>query len=306
MDSETRMIDGYIGEIVSKRFLEFGYSLERDSSIIPKDNSTLFICSGMQQFRDRFMKKDCSRSSSLQSCIRTNDLDLVGDGSHLTYFEMLGNFSFGGNDYEESVELWHLIVNDLKIDITSIHCHPDRKDLAAMWQKRGYQIVYNSDCTWSDGDITGECCEMFCGDLEIGNLVNPMIHSTDVGFGWERLHQVVEKKSRIDQTSLFIDHHPIVADHCRALTMMYCCGIYPSNKKRGYVCRRLVRRMLPFLNGDENFSFNSWIKQEQEGREKNLRLGRHKWNKYKHKSQEWWWETFGILPEELQTLSESI
>jgi len=299
------MIDGYIGEIVSRRFLEFGYSLHRDSSIIPKDNSTLFICSGMQQFRDRFVGEDCGKGSSLQSCIRTKDLELVGDGSHLTYFEMLGNFSFGRNDYEESVELWHLIINDLKIDITSIHCHPDRQDLAIMWQKRGYVVVYNPDCIWSDGDIKGECCEMFCGDLEIGNLVNPVGHSTDVGFGWERLHQVVEKKSRIDKTSLFIDHHPIVADHSRALTMMYCCDIYPSNKRRGYVCRRLIRRMLPFLRGDENFIFNEWIKREKDCREKNLRLGRHKWNKYKHKSQEWWWETFGILPEEFQTLSKT-
>lgn len=82
----------------------------------------------MQQVKDRFLNPNGGKYGSLQSCIRTNDLESVGDGCHLTYFEMLGNFSFGGNDFETSVELWHSIVKDLNIPITEVRVHPDRLD----------------------------------------------------------------------------------------------------------------------------------------------------------------------------------
>lgn len=294
-----------INEIIQRRFHEFGLPLIIDRSIIPQDDSTLFICSGMQQVRDRFKKPDGSTYGSWQSCIRTNDLELVGDGSHLTYFEMIGNFSFGGQDYEESVELWHLILEDLKIGPIKIYIPPTRTDLCEMWEKRGRRIVDDSGCTWSDGDISGDCCEVFCGDIEIGNLVNPLQHSVDVGFGWERLYQVFENKDRIDQTSLFINHHPIVKDHSRTIQIFYENDISPSNKGRGYVCRRMIRRILPFLHGEEKFTFNEWIEQETERRDKNIQLGKKKWKKYQDKSPEWWWDTFGILPEELLLIREA-
>src|SRR5580658_9182607 len=95
-----------ITEICLKRFEILGFPLVTDTNVIPKDKTTLFVCSGMQQVKDRFETPDGSKYGSIQSCVRTNDLELVGDGSHLTYFEMIGNFSFGGNDYELSVELW--------------------------------------------------------------------------------------------------------------------------------------------------------------------------------------------------------
>lgn len=293
---------GEIEDIIRKRFDEFGFPLIVDRSIIPNDDSTLFICSGMQQVKDRFRKSDGSVYGSRQSCIRTNDLDLVGDGSHLTYFEMIGNFSFWGPSYEVSIELWNVILQDLGLNDLEIHIHPDRFDLNEIWTRLGYKTTYDVTCIWSDGDISGECCEVFCGDIEIGNLVNPMGHSTDVGFGWERLHQVYEHKTRIDDTSLFIDHHPIVKDHYRAVCAFHEADIIPSNKKHGYVCRRMITRMLPFLRGDEGFIFHEWIRQEKDRHEKKLRLGRQKWQKYQDKSPEWWWDTFGILPEELRMI----
>lgn len=285
-----------------RRFGEFGFPLVTDRSVIPPDNSTLFVCSGMQRVRDRFREPPSGRHGSLQSCIRTNDLGLVGDGSHLTYFEMVGNFSFGGRDYEESVELWHLIMLDLDIGVTEIRVHPTRPDHGDMWRRRGYRVTDDPDCTWSDGDISGECCEVFCGDLEIGNLVNPLGHSTDVGFGWERLHQVCEGKGRVDETSLFIDHHPVVSDHSRTLQVLHENSICPGNKGRGYVCRRLVRRMLPLLRGDEEFVFSEWVEQEKERREMCVRRGRRSWRRHRGKPPEWWWDTFGVLPEEMPLL----
>ncbi len=252
----------------------------------------------MQRVKDRFHKPDGTKHGSLQSCIRTNDIELVGDGSHLTYFEMIGNFSFGGGDYESSVEMWHLILSDLDVDVTNIHVHPSRDDHRRMWEKRKYEVVNDESCVWSDGQIGGECCEVFCGDLEIGNLVNPMGISTDVGFGWERLHQVVERKDRVDQTSLFGKYHPIVSDHSRTLEVMRENGIKPGGKGRGYICKRLVRRMLPYLT-DEKFIFDDWIDGERKLQRNKLKECRRLWRRHSDKSPEWWWETHGLFPEEL-------
>lgn len=254
----------------------------------------------MQQVKNRFLYPDGSKYGSLQSCIRTIDLELVGDGSHLTYFEMLGNFSFGGHDFETSVELWHSIVQDLKIPISEVRVHPDRLDHKRMWVKRGYNVVNDRSCKWSDGTISGECCELFVGNLEIGNLVNPLGHSSDIGFGWERLHQLVEGKDRVDETSLFDQSLDFITrDHYRTLKVLRECGIQPGSKGREYICRRLVRRVLKTrLPGLED-----WIDQERELRDRKLPKARKAYRKFKGKSPEWWYETFGILPEELDGIS---
>jgi len=257
----------------------------------------------MQRVKRRFYQPDGGHHGSLQSCVRTDDLELVGDGSHLTYFQMVGNFSFGGEDYETSVELWHSILWDLGIPVTEIRVHPNRSDHRRLWLDRGYTVKPDESCVWSDGRIGGHCCEVFCGELEVGNLVNPLGHSTDVGFGWERLHQIVENKDRVDQTSLFDKKmHPVVSDHCRTITIMRENGIEPGNRGRNYVCRRLLRRMLRLLTGHESFEFDDWLQQERELRERNIRQGRRLWRKHREKPPSFWWETFGIMPDEIDLL----
>ena len=255
----------------------------------------------MQQVRERFKNPDGSKYATLQSCIRTNDLELVGDGSHLTYFQMLGNFHFGG-DYEESVELWDSILKDLKIKVDPIHCHPNRDDHKLLWSKRGYETVSDEECVWSDGQIGGNCCEVYSNGLEIGNLVNTLDHSVDVGFGWERLFLVCEGVSRIDQTSLFGKYHPVVSDHSRTLEIFWKNGIKPGMKGRNYIARRLIRRMLPFLTGQESFLFDEWLQEEVIQREKRFREAKKVWRRHKDKSSDWWWTTCGILPEEIPLL----
>jgi hypothetical protein len=64
--------------------------------------------------------------------------------------------------------------------------------------------------------------------------------------------------------------------------------------------------MLPFLCGCELFPFNEWIEQEEDRRDKNIEFGKKKWSKYCDKSPEWWWDTFGILPEELLILKSEV
>ena len=266
----------------------------------------------MQRVRSRFLHPDRSRHGSLQSCIRTTDLPHIGDGSHLTYFQMLGNFSFGRGDFPESVRLWDFVLCDLGIQskVTEVHVHPSRNDHRLLWERMGYPTVPDLSCEWTDGIIGGQCCELFVGTLEIGNLVNPLGHSTDVGFGLERLVQTIEGVNRVDQSSLFRQElHPVVRDHVRTIEVLFRNGIPPGNKGRPYVCRRLIRRMIPFLGaGEERFLFDSWLHRERQLRDENLRRGRRMIGrrKFRDRPDEFWWESFGLLPEEVRQLREEV
>ena len=115
---------------IREKFLEFfkkrGHAVVSSSSLIPDDPSVLFTTAGMQQFKPYYtgeadaMKDFGSLNTvSIQKCLRTSDIDEVGDENHLTFFEMLGNFSFGGYFKKEAIELAHEFITKemcLKID----------------------------------------------------------------------------------------------------------------------------------------------------------------------------------------------
>jgi alanyl-tRNA synthetase len=113
-------------ELFLKYFEEHGHSRVRSSPLLPANDPTLlFINAGMNQFKDTFLgrdKRDYVRATSSQKCVRAggkhNDLDEVGKTArHHTFFEMLGNFSFGDYFKEDAVKLaWDLLVNVLKLD----------------------------------------------------------------------------------------------------------------------------------------------------------------------------------------------
>lgn len=291
-------------DLVRQRFERFGFPLVVDRTIIPEDQSTNFICSGMQQHKCRFSSPDGSKHGSLQSCVRTNDLELVGDGTHLTYFEMLGNFSFGGDDYEHSVELWHSLLSDLKIPVTHITVHPTQDHHEQLWRSKGYLVKPDGSCVWTDGNIGGYCCEVFVGDLEIGNLVNPLGHSTDVGFGFERIFQVLEGKQLVHETSLFRqDLDPVVSDHLRTLLVMRENDITPGGRGRRYICRRLVQRVMQRVDNLPELS--DWLESEKENQVYRLKEGRRCWRKYKDRDEKFWWSTYGLTPEDLEELRKS-
>jgi len=86
-------------EKFSEFFKEKGHRLVPSSSLRPEnDPSVLFTSAGMQQFKPYYLKPELTsekRLISIQPCFRTSDIDEVGDKTHLTLFEMVGNFSFG-------------------------------------------------------------------------------------------------------------------------------------------------------------------------------------------------------------------
>ncbi len=118
------------GNEIRERFLEYferyGHTRVRSSPLLPANDPTLlFTNAGMNQFKDAFLgreKRDYVRASSSQKCIRAggkhNDLDEVGKTArHHTFFEMLGNFSFGDYFKEDAIKFaWDLLVNELKLD----------------------------------------------------------------------------------------------------------------------------------------------------------------------------------------------
>ncbi len=110
-----------------KKFLDFFKEREHvvvpSSSLMPDDPSVLLTTAGMQQFKKYFtgeadpMKDFGSRNTaSIQKSFRTSDIDEVGDESHLTFFEMLGNFSFGGYGKKEAIKLaWEFLSKKLSL-----------------------------------------------------------------------------------------------------------------------------------------------------------------------------------------------
>jgi alanyl-tRNA synthetase len=255
----------------------------------------------MQRVRHRFTSPDGSVHGSLQSCVRTSDLELVGDGIHLTSFGMLGNFSFGGPEYRVSCEMWTRILQDLKVPLDPVHVHPDRPDHKRIWKDLGHEVIDDPECVWSDGQIGGHCCEVYSHGVEIGNLVNPQGHSTDVGFGLERLLMVLEGKGRADETSLFDQRlDPVSRDHVRTLTLFHKNGIEPGGKGKNHVCRRLLRRVL--RTTFDAVPWLEWVEAERELQERSLERGRRLWRRHKDRPPSWWWETCGLTEEDLRLL----
>ena len=125
------------GHDIRQRFLDFfaarGHRVVRSSSLVPANDPTLlFANAGMNQFKDVFLgreKRDYSRATTSQKCVRAggkhNDLENVGHTPrHHTFFEMLGNFSFG--DYfkaEAIVFAWDLVTNDYGMPTDRLYGH---------------------------------------------------------------------------------------------------------------------------------------------------------------------------------------
>ncbi|MEH2674170.1 alanine--tRNA ligase [Bradyrhizobium elkanii] len=162
-------------------FKENGHEIVASSPLVPRNDPTLmFTNAGMVQFKNVFTgveKRSYQRATTSQKCVRAggkhNDLDNVGyTARHLTFFEMLGNFSFGDYFKERAIELaWNLITKDfgLKKDKLLVTVYHTDDEAAGYWKKiAGFSDdriirIPTSDNFWAMGDTgpCGPCSEIF-------------------------------------------------------------------------------------------------------------------------------------------------
>ncbi len=173
------MTGNEIREAFLRYFEEHGHTRVRSSPLLPANDPTLlFTNAGMNQFKDTFLgaeKREYVRATSSQKCIRAggkhNDLDEVGKTArHHTFFEMLGNFSFGDYFKEDAVKFaWELLVDELKLDPKRLWFTvyegdaevPPDEDAERFWEKVGApreRILRfgRKDNFWQMGE-TGPC-----------------------------------------------------------------------------------------------------------------------------------------------------
>ncbi|MDE0723879.1 MAG: alanine--tRNA ligase [Alphaproteobacteria bacterium] len=173
------------GADIRREFLSFfeekGHEVVPSSSLVPSNDPTLmFTNSGMVQFKNMFTgveKRGYTRAASSQRCVRAggkhNDLENVGNTArHHTFFEMLGNFSFGDYFKEESITwAWELLTERLKLDPSKmcVTIYHDDNEAHKIWnQKIGIADkdiirIDTSDNFWTMGDTgpCGPCTEIF-------------------------------------------------------------------------------------------------------------------------------------------------
>ena len=295
-------------------FKSHGHVVIPSAPLIPEnDPSVLFTTAGMQPLVPYLLGEPHpagTRLTDYQKCVRTNDIDEVGDNRHLTYFEMLGNWSLGDYFKEESIQMsYDFLTKELGIPVEklSVTCFAGDEDCArdevtaSCWKKAGIpeeRIYYfGKDDNWWIAGETGPCgpdTEMFydtgkpkcspecnpscgCGKyVEIWNNVFMEFykdengkysklkqHNVDTGLGLERMTMLLEGKETPFETELFapimeklvelqkvdnIASRRIVAEHLRSSMMIICDGGRPSNVDRGYILRRLIRRMVRHMN----------------------------------------------------------
>lgn len=280
---------------IHKRFLEFfkkhGHTIVPSSSLIPDDPSVLLTTAGMQQFKPYYTgKADAMKDfgslnvASVQKSFRTSDIDEVGDESHLTFFEMLGNFSFGGYFKKEAIQYAYDFFKEIGLPIEFVTVFggdsqvPADEESEKIWRElgvsdRNIRRKGREDNFWGPTGSEGPCgptTEIYINGVEIWNIVFNQYYckpdktlvalekpGVDTGMGLERLAMVLQKKKNIFETDLFaplIQSLPtadtdqrvkrIIADHCRAIVFLITDGVRPSNKGAGYILRRLIRRVI--------------------------------------------------------------
>ncbi|MCM0592788.1 MAG: alanine--tRNA ligase [Gloeotrichia echinulata CP02] len=303
------------GNEIRNLFLDFyaqrGHQILPSASLVPEDPTVLLTIAGMLPFKPIFLGQrtpEFKRATTSQKCIRTNDIENVGRTKrHQTFFEMLGNFSFG--DYfkaqaiawgwEISTQVFGLPQNRLVVSVFE-----EDDEAFAIWRDQigvpeaRIKRMGADDNFWVSGPTgpCGPCSEIYydfhpeLGDDNIdleddtrfiefynlvfmqynrdadGNLTPLQNKNIDTGMGLERITQILQKVPNNYETDLIfpiietaaqiagIDYHnsdektkvslKVIGDHVRAVVHLIADEIRASNVGRGYILRRLIRRVV--------------------------------------------------------------
>ena len=313
--SRTESARPRTGAEIREAFLSFfeqrGHRRMPSASLVPEDPTVLLTIAGMLPFKPIFLgqqERPAPCATSSQKCIRTNDIENVGrTARHHTFFEMLGNFSFGDYFKQQAVEwAWELSTQVFGLDPKNLVVSVFREDDAAeqIWREvvgvNPKRIIRmdEADNFWASGPTgpCGPCSEIYydfkpeLGDngidledddrfIEFYNLVfmqynrdaegtlTPLANrNIDTGMGLERMAQILQKVPNNYETDLIfpliqaaadlagINYHQlddkgktslkVIGDHSRAVTQLICDGVTASNLGRGYILRRLLRRVV--------------------------------------------------------------
>ncbi len=234
----------------------------------------------MQQFKSLF--KDGSHKgtiSNIQSCLRLNDIEEIGDGSHLLYFDMIGLFSFRELTVQGAICFWMEFLHRINCTPDYITIHPDKPEWEDFYSGYNVEIRYDEGCIWSDGEIGGYCTEFYKDGIEIGNVVNPLGTCIDVGFGLDRIVMVLTKEMRTKEDTLR-----------QTVLKIIDSGFTPTQNKQGSLLRKLLR--ICYLGNiviEHQFYLDEISRQQKISQKYNRLKERHK-----DKSKEFWWSTYGI------------
>ena len=303
------------GAEIRAAFLDFfeqrGHQRVASASLVPEDPTVLLTIAGMLPFKPVFLgqaPRPAPRATSSQKCIRTNDIENVGrTARHHTFFEMLGNFSFGDYFKSEAIQwAWELstVVFGLNPQNLVVSVFREDDEAVAIWRdlvgvnpKRIVRMD-EADNFWASGPTgpCGPCSELYYdfkperGDdaidleddsrfIEFYNLVfmqynrdaegtlTPLANrNIDTGMGLERMAQILQAVPNNYETDLIyplieaaaslaaVDYRAldgqgqtslkVIADHSRAITQLIGDGVTASNLGRGYILRRLLRRVV--------------------------------------------------------------
>ncbi|MBU0708614.1 alanine--tRNA ligase [Patescibacteria group bacterium] len=308
---------------IRKRFIEFfekhNHQNIGSANLVAKNDPTLLLVnSGMAPIKPYFTgeeKPPHPRLTNIQKCVRTEDIECVGDPHHHTFFEMFGSWSIGDYGKKMAVELaWELLTSQEGFNLEPDKLYatvfagddyiPADTETISHWKSIGIpdehilklpasenlwvsgptgpcgpctEVLYDRGVKYSCGIECNPNCE--CGRFyEIWNAGVFMQYnrksetefeelpflSVDTGAGLERFAAVLQSKESNYETDLFspliteitstlnIDSLTtaqtrsvrIVADHLRAAFFLIGDGVVPSNKREGYILRRLIRRAI--------------------------------------------------------------
>ena len=303
------------GSEIRDKFLKFyearAHKILPSASLIPEDPTVMLTIAGMLPFKPIFLgqrRASSPRATTSQKCIRTNDIENVGrTARHHTFFEMLGNFSFGDYFKEEAIAwAWELLTQVYGLPAERIvpSVFEEDDEAFAIWRDKigiaehRIQRMGEKDNFWQSG-ITGPCgpcSELYydfhpeLGDEQIdleddsrfiefynlvfmqynkdaeGNLTPLKNKNIDTGLGLERMAQILQQVPNNYETDFIlpiiktagliaeIDYSQadeqtktslkVIGDHVRAVVHMIADGVTASNTDRGYILRRLIRRVI--------------------------------------------------------------